>query len=246
MQEEIGSHRIWTLPVLGQVHSDTIVTTWFAMAVAIALLWWVGSSYGNSPRTKKRQAVFEGIITFISDLVRNAIGPSGEAYVPFFISVFIFVFLLNQFDILPLRAFGWPFGGSPTADLNTVVPLTLMVYVLIFSSVIARRRVGHYLAHFMQPFPVLLPLNVLDEVSRVLTLAARLFFNIFVGEILFYIASSIILGKILIGSVNLSILAAVLPFFIQFFNFFVGAVQAFVFTLLGIIYLSLAVGEEQH
>ncbi len=243
MQEEIGSHRTWMLPIVGLVHSDTIETTWLAMLVALALLWWVGSSY-RSPRASKRQTVFEGIITFISDLVRNAIGPSGEAFVPFFISIFIFVFLLNQFDILPLRALGSSFGGSPTADLNTVLPLTLAVYVVIFGAVIGRRRVKNYFGHFLQPFPVLLPLNILDEVSRVFTLAARLFFNIFVGEILFFIASSIILGRISIGAFNLSYAAAALPFFIQFFNFFVGAVQAFVFTLLGIIYLSLAVGEE--
>ncbi len=243
MQEGIGSHATWTLPIVGSVHSDTIITTWVAMVVCLALFAWVGASY-RSPRATKRQTVFEGIVSFVSDLVHNALGPSGETFVPFFIAVFVFVFLLNQFDILPLRALGSPFGGSPTADLNTVVPLTLAVYVLIFGSVIARRRVGHYLKHFLQPFPVLLPLNVLDEVSRVLTLAARLFFNIFVGEILFFIATSIILGHIMIGAFNLSFAAVILPFFIQFFNFFVGTVQAFVFTLLGIIYLSLALSEE--
>jgi len=118
--------------------------------------------------------------------------------------------------------------------------------LLIFVTVIRRHRVKQYLAHLFQPFPVLFPLNVLDELSRVLTLTARLFFNIFVGELLFFIAYSIVTGNIIIGGFNVSAAAVVLPFFIQFFNFFVGTVQAFVFTLLGIVYLSLAVGEEEH
>jgi F-type H+-transporting ATPase subunit a len=245
VKEQIGAHSTWTLPFLGPVHADTIVTTWLAMVVALLFLGWVGNSY-RSPKATKRQTVFEGIVTFISDLVYGAIGPTGEAFVPFFIGLFIFIFVLNQFDILPLRAFGLPFGGSPTADLNTIIPLTLMVYLLIGVTVIRRHRVKQYIAHLFQPFPVLFPLNVLDELSRVLTLTARLFFNIFVGELLFFIAYSIVTGHIVIGALNVSAAAVILPFFIQFFNFFVGTVQAFVFTLLGIVYLSLAVGEEEH
>jgi F-type H+-transporting ATPase subunit a len=243
MKEEIGAHTTWTLPMLGPVHADTILTTWLAMVVALVFLGWVGNSY-RSPRATKRQTVFEGIITFISDLVYGAIGPSGEPFVPFFVGLFFFIFVLNQFDILPLKPLGLPFGGSPTADLNTIVPLTACVYVLIFGSVISRRRVRSYVAHFFQPFWVLVPLNLLDELSRVLTLTARLFFNIFVGELLFFIAYSIITGHIVVGALNVSAGAVILPFFIQFFNFFVGTVQAFVFTLLGIVYLSLALGEE--
>jgi F-type H+-transporting ATPase subunit a len=79
---------------------------------------------------------------------------------------------------------------------------------------------------------------------RPVTLAARLFFNIFVGELLFIIIASIVTAKVMIGPVNLSIAVAVLPFFIQFFNFFVGSVQSFVFTLLGIVYLSLATADD--
>ena len=90
----------------------------------------------------------------------------------------------------------------------------------------------------------MLPLNVLDELVRPVTLAARLFFNIFVGELLFIIIASIIVAKVSVGPVNLSLAVSVFPFGIQIFNFFVGTIQAFVFTLLGIVYLSLALAEE--
>ena len=71
-----------------------------------------------------------------------------------------------------------------------------------------------------------------------------LFFNIFVGELLFIIVTSIILARIKIGAFNLSFGVAIVPFLIQFFNFFVGTIQAFVFTLLAIVYLSLALADE--
>jgi F-type H+-transporting ATPase subunit a len=107
------------------------------------------------------------------------------------------------------------------------------------------RKFGlRYFGHLAKPFWVLLPINTLEELARPATLAARLFFNIFVGELLFIIIASIINAKVSIGPVNLSILVSILPFFVQFFNFFVGTIQAFLFTLLGIVYLSLAIAED--
>jgi F-type H+-transporting ATPase subunit a len=230
------------LPIVGTVHADTILTTWLAMIISLTLLAWVGSSY-SSPRVGKRQAVFEGSITYVADLVYGSLGKNGEPFVPFFFALFIYLFLLNQFGILPLKALGLPFGGSPTADLNTTVPYALMIFIMIQVVAIRKNGIGTY-AHLAKPFWWLLPINTLEELARPVTLAARLFFNIFVGELLFIIISSIIQAKVSIGAFNLSLAVAILPFFIQFFNFFVGTVQAFVFTLLGIVYLSLAAGED--
>jgi F-type H+-transporting ATPase subunit a len=242
LQEEIGAHSLWTLPVLGTVHADTILTTWLAMVVALVFLGYVGNSY-RRPRVGKTQTVFEGIIDYVADMVYGSLGKNGEPFVPFFIALFIFIFLLNQFGIFPFKALGLPFGGSPTADLNTTVPLALMIFFMIWIAAIRKKGLGSF-THLAQPFPVLLPINVLEELARPVTLAARLFFNIFVGELLFIIIASITLAKVAIGAFNLSAAVSILPFFIQFFNFFVGTVQAFVFTLLGIVYLSLAVAED--
>jgi len=242
LHEQIGEHLVWNLPVLGTVHSDTIVTTWLVMVIAVLFFAWIGSSY-RSPRVSKRQTVIEGIINYIADLVTSVLGEQGEPFVPFFIALFIFIFLLNQFGILPFKALGLPFGGSPTADLNTTVPYALMVFFLI--QVVAIRKGGlRYFGHLAKPFAALLPINMLEELVRPVTLAARLFFNIFVGELLFVIIASIVTAKVTIGPLNLSLAVAVLPFFIQFFNFFVGTIQAFLFTLLAIVYLSLAIAED--
>ena len=241
MKEEIGSHSLWTLPLVGPVHSDTILTTWLAMALALLLLGWVGSSY-RSPRAGRTQTVFEGIIDYIADTVHGSLGKNGEPFVPFFIALFIFLFLLNQFGIFPFKALGLPFGGSPTADLNTTVPYALVIFFMIWFTAIRQKGIGAF-GHLFNPL-ALAPINILEELVRPVTLAARLFFNIFVGELLYIIIASITTAKVSIGAFNLSLAVAVLPFFIQFFNFFVGTVQAFVFTLLGIVYLSLATAED--
>ena len=242
MQEKIGEHTLWHLPVLGAVHTDTVVTTWLVMIVSLALFGWIGASYRSAYQTK-RQVVVEGVVNYIADLATSTLGPRGEPFVPFFIALFIFIFLLNQFGMLPFKALGLPFGGSPTADLNTTVPLALIVVSLTWIVGIKMTGMAR-IKHLFQPFPILFPINVIDEVVRFLTLAARLFFNIFVGELLFVIVASVIVAKVTIGPVNLSLAAAVAPFFIQFFNFFVGTVQAFVFTLLAIVYLALSIGDE--
>ena len=218
------------------------MTTWLVMAVALVFFAWVGASY-RSAQVTKRQTVVEGVINYIADLAHGVLGEAGEPFVPFFIALFIFIFLLNQFGMLPFKVLGLPFGGSPTADLNTVAPYALMVFLVIQFSAFRRKGAG-YLKHLLQPFPVLLPINIIDEILRPVTLAARLFFNIFVGELLFIIIASIITAKVMLGPVNLSLAVAVVPFFIQFFNFFVGTVQAFVFTLLAIVYLSLAIADQ--
>jgi F-type H+-transporting ATPase subunit a len=228
--------------VLGTVHSDTIVTTWIVMVISLAFFAWIGASY-RSPRVTKRQAVIEGVINYIADLANSVLGEQGEPFVPFFIALFIFIFLLNQFGFVPLKAAGLTFGGSPTADLNTTAAYAIMVFVLIQIVGIRKYGLGFY-KHLARPFWVLTPINVLEELARPATLAARLFFNIFVGELLFIIIASIITAKVMIGPVNLSLAVTIVPFFIQFFNFFVGTVQAFLFTLLAIVYLSLAVADE--
>ena len=117
MHEQIGAHSTWTLPLVGSVHADTILTTWLAMLVALGFLAYVGRSY-RGPRVRKTQTVFEGVVDYIADMVHGSLGRTGEPFVPFFIALFIFIFLLNQFGMFPFKALGLPFGGSPTKILK--------------------------------------------------------------------------------------------------------------------------------
>jgi F-type H+-transporting ATPase subunit a len=239
---EIGVHSTWQWPIVGSVHADTIMTTWVAMFVTLLFLAWIGRSY-RKPEADRTQTVFEGVITYISDLIYGTLGKEGEPFVPFFIALFIYLFVLNQFGVFQLKTLGLPFGGSPSADLNTTVPYAAFIFCMIWFVAIRKQGV-RALKHLLEPFPVLLPINLLEQLARPVTLAARLFFNIFVGEILLFIIASLIASAVKIGPFDLSLAVAILPFFIQFFNFFVGTVQAFIFTLLGIVYLSLTISEE--
>jgi F-type H+-transporting ATPase subunit a len=242
VHEQIGEHILWQWPIVGEVHADTIMTTWLVMIISLAFFAWVGASY-RSAYVSKRQTVAEGVINYIADLASSTLGERGEPFIPFFIALFVFIFLMNQFGIFPFKVLGLPFGGSPTADLNTTVPLALIVFFLTWGAGIRQNGIGQF-AHVAKPFWWLTPINALEELARPATLAARLFFNIFVGELLFIIIASIVTAHVMVGPVNLSLAVTVIPFFIQFFNFFVGTVQAFVFTLLAIVYLSLATASD--
>ncbi len=242
MHEQIGEHTLWHLP-FGTVHSDTVLTTWLVMAVTLPLFWWIGRSY-TSARVNKRQTVVEGLINYIADLVTSTLGKKGEPFVPFFIAIFVFIFLLNEVGFFPFKALGLPFGGAPTADLNTAVAYAVMVFILIQVSGIRKEGISFY-THLVKPFWPMLPINILEEVLRPTTLALRLFFNIFIGELLLFVVYQVIVGHIFIGPLNLSLTAAFLgPLLLEFFNFAVGALQAFVFVLLAIVYLSLALADE--
>jgi F-type H+-transporting ATPase subunit a len=238
-----GSHVLWYWPIIGTVHADTVVITWFAMALGVAFFAWLGSSY-RSPRISKTQTTVEGAINWLSDLAVSTLGRNGEPFVPFILCLFFFIFLLNQIGTIPFRELGSPWGGSPTADINTTAELAIMVFLLI--QVVAIRKHGlKYYLHFLQPHWLLLPINLIEELARPVTLALRLFGNIFAGEILLFIIASVILQHVSIGAFNVSIAAAIAgPIVVLLFNLFVGTLQAFVFTLLTIVYMTSAVAEE--
>ncbi len=225
------------------MHSDTILTTWVVMLVSLPLFAWIGASY-RSAFVNKRQTFVEGVINYFADLAYGSLGKQGEPYVPFFIALAMFIFLLNEFGAFPFKEpLQLPFGGSPTADINTAAALAVLVFVVIQVSGIRKRGLGFY-KHLATPFAAMLPLNVLEELLRPTTLAARLFFNIFVGELLLFVIIQIITAQVKIGAFDLSLAAAIGPFFLEIFNFLVGLLQAFVFALLSIVYLSLALADD--
>ena len=243
MHEQIGDHPSWHWPIVGEVHIDTILTTWIVMGLSLVFFAWLGSSYRSPDKVSGLQSTFEGIVSWLGDLALGTLGRKGERFVPVFVSLFFYIFMLNQVGFFPFKQLGLPFGGSPTADLNTTAAYALIVYVGIWITAIAGLRGGAF-KHLAQPFAALLPLNIVEDLARPITLSLRLFFNIFVGELLIFVVVSIIKSGVHIGPVDLSLVASIVPFFIQGFNFFVGTLQAFVFTLLAIVYLSLATAEE--
>jgi F-type H+-transporting ATPase subunit a len=248
VHEKIGEHPLWQFGgYWGEVHADTVITTWVVMAASLVFFYFIGASYRTN-RVNKTQATFEGIINYLSDLAVGTLGRAGERFVPVFVGIFIFVWTLNQFGLLPFKQMNLPFGGSPTADLNTSAAFALVVFFGIQFLAIKGAGIKAY-GHLFQPFPWLFPINLIEEVARPLVLAMRLAFNILAGDLLLFVVATIIAADVTIGPINLSLVATVVPFGVEFFNFFIGTIQAFVFTLLTIVYLSLATqghDEEHH
>jgi len=130
VHEKVGEHPLWNWPVVGPIHADTILTTWVVMALALVFFAMLGASY-RSNRVNKTQTTFEGVVNYLSDLAVGTIGPKGEAFVPIFVGMFLFIWMLNQFGLLPFKqllgtlGLEIPFGGSPTADLNTTAAFAI-------------------------------------------------------------------------------------------------------------------------
>ena len=249
MHEKIGEHPLWQWLISGnwgEIHADTVITTWVVMLVTLAFFYYIGASYRTN-RVNKTQATFEGIINYLADLALGTLGRQGERFVPIFVSIFFFIWTLNQFGLLPFKQMNLPFGGSPTADLNTTAALAAFVFFGIQFVAIRGAGIKAY-GHLFQPFWPLFVINVIEEFARPVVLAMRLAFNILAGDLLLFVVATIISADVMIGPVNLSLIATVVPFGVEFFNFFIGTIQAFVFTLLTIVYLSLATQghDEEH
>ncbi|WP_141506531.1 F0F1 ATP synthase subunit A [Paenibacillus luteus] len=123
---------------------------------------------------------------------------------------------------------------SPTADISVTAGLALIVFVIIHFLGLKQNR-KHYVKHYFHPFPIFFPVNLLETIAKPVTLALRLFANIFAGEVL--IATILMMGWY--GT----------PFLVawQGFSLFVGGIQAFLFTILTMVYISqAAIHEEEH
>jgi F-type H+-transporting ATPase subunit a len=128
-------------------------------------------------------------------------------------------------------AFAW--WKSPTADLSVTAGLALIAISLVHFLGL-RDNAKHYLKHYFEPFPIFFPLNILKELAKPLTLALRLFANIFAGEVL-------ISTILMLGWIGIPLMAAW-----QGFSIFVGAIQAFLFTILTMVYISQATVHDEH
>ncbi len=128
-------------------------------------------------------------------------------------------------------SFAW--WKSPTADLSVTAGLATITFVLVHYLGLTRNT-RHYLKHYFKPYPVFFPINLLETFTKPLTLAIRLFANIFAGEVL-------IATILMMEWVGIPLLAVW-----QGFSIFVGAIQAFLFTILTMVYISQATVHEDH
>ena len=167
------------------------------------------------------QNLVEMFIEWLDKLMDANLGIEGRRMAtPFVITLFLFIFVANEIGLMPSIAFHF---SSPTNDINVALGLSIMVAVAtyIFGCI---KQGPKYFKHLISPFALMLPLNLLEELAKPLTMALRLFGNILAGEIL------------------LAVLYQLVPFIIPNlwigFSLIIGFLQAFIFTMLTIIALA--------
>jgi F-type H+-transporting ATPase subunit a len=204
---------ILSLPV-----TTTVVTTWVTVLVLVVAVAILGARIQE--KAPRWQAVLEWGFTGVLRQVEEMTGAPGERYLPIVTTVGVFVLALNLVSALP-------FVEAPTADINTPVALALVVFFSVHYFGIEEKGVWTYLKSFAQPVIILFPINVLSHLTRTLSLAVRLFGNMISHQI--------------IVAVLLLILPLVIPAVLEVFGLFIGVIQAYIFTILTIVYIGGAV-----
>ena len=242
----VGTHITTKIAGL-TVDVDTLWATGIAMVIVIALGVMLRRQV-TSGVPGKLQLVWETGVEAVSKQVEGSIGPRGLAVVPLALALFVFILVSNFLEVFGVGA-KYEFFGPPTANVNLPAAMAIFVIVLVHIASIRTRGIVGYVKHYlMQPFPlVLMPfnlfINVVEEIAKPITLALRLFGNLFSGALMLSLIAA--LGAWKLGSVPIGDLATFIFSIIWklFDVFLIGPIQAFIFTLLTILYFDTAMAD---
>jgi len=220
---------------------EYVVVTWLVILILCATVI-IMSSRLRLRNPSRFQAFMEFCVVALQGFVRNIVGErEARALTPVIGTFFIFILSLNLFGLIP----GFI---SPTAQTGTTVALALFAFVFVQYVAISRNGIINYVKHFLgEPLwmaPLMLPLHIIGELARPLSLSIRLFGNIF-GEDLVILVLLMIAASVLKGLPGYWLLPIQFP--MMLFAIFTSFVQALVFSMLVGIYIAVAVaGHEEH
>jgi F-type H+-transporting ATPase subunit a len=230
---EIGHHATRDFPLVGTVHIDTIIATLVAGGLVLLLGFLARRQLTRDPEDHvptKLQLIWEAVVGQVNTQVEDNLGRVHPYAAPLAISLFFFILFANWLELLPLKVNEHDhLLVVPTADTNLTYALAAVTIVSVWTYGIRQKGLKGYLKHFFEPFPVMFPLNLLEELIKPITLALRLFGNIFAGGIMLA----------LIG---------LMPFYIAWapnllwkaFGGAIAVIQAFIFALLTVLYFAMA------
>ena len=213
------------------VNCEIVINTWIIMAILACLLACVKFIVHH---TVIGRFVLLQLVSFFIDLTKQSLGTFVFSHCVFASSLFIFIALCNTAPLIP-----WL--DEPTRDLNTTLALGIIAFLYIQWVTIKTRGIVSYTREFFQPFFVMLPLNVIGKLSSIVSISFRLFGNIFGGSIITKLYFSAIGGSIILESLGL--LCGINFLIVGFFTLFEGLLQAFVFTILTLTYISIGTQE---
>lgn len=205
--EELQCETVFTIPVLGGIPvSEAVVVTWIIMAVLVIVAFILTRNL-KVDHISKRQAVAESIVTGLMNMVQGMVGEKGRKYVPYLTTVMLYIGVSNIIGLFGFK--------SPTKDLRVTVALALMSIILIEAAGIYHKGVKRWLHGFVEPVAIVTPINILEVVTKPLSLCMRLFGNV--------------LGAFVIMELLKMILPVGLPVvFSLYFDIFDGLLQAYV------------------
>ena len=203
--------------------SETVVVTWGLMA-ALALGGWLATrSLTLSP--SRTQTVLEMVVGAIEDQIQATIRVAPGPYVPMIGTLFLFILTANWSSLIPGIE-------PPTAHIETDAALGLIVFFAIFYFGIRARGLRGYLRTFAEPSIVMIPLNVVETFTRTFSLIVRLFGNI--------------MSAVFIIGIILSLAGLLVPIPLMALHVLIGAIQAYIFAVLAIVFIGSGVSEGGH
>jgi F-type H+-transporting ATPase subunit a len=197
----------------------TIVFTWAVMALLVLGSWAVTSRLSADETVSRWQTALEVIVTTIRDQIAEVGADDPGRYLPFIGTLFLFIATANILAVVP----GYQ---PPTGSLSTTAALAICVLIAVPLFSIGKRGIAAYLRAYIQPTPLMLPFNIVSEVSRTIALAVRLY------------------GNVMSGTVIVGILISVAPFFfpvvMQVLGLLTGLIKAYIFAILAMVYIGSA------
>lgn len=216
--EEIAPRVVFS--IFGIPVTDAVTTTWVVMAIILLLSWALTKSLSSKP--SKLQVLFETLIEFYENIAVQVMGEEGKRFVPLVISIGLFILFSNWIEVIP----GF---SAPTRDLSTTVALAIVAVSSTYIVGIKKKGL-RFFKKYIEPNPIFLPINILEELVRPISLSFRLFGNI--------------LGEEIVIAILVMIVPLILPIPMILLGLFTGLIQAFIFSLLTLLYIASAIGEE--
>ncbi|MBE0423088.1 MAG: F0F1 ATP synthase subunit A [Lutibacter sp.] len=198
----------------------TIATTWAIMLVLAVASWMITKNLKKDLQISRWQSLLEIIVIAISNQIEEIGITQPRKYIGFIGTLFLYIATANLFII-------FPWYQAPTGSISTTTALAVCVFLAIPFFGIAEKGIKDYLKSYVQPTIIMLPFNLISEISRTLALAIRLFGNIMSGGI--------------IVAILLSVAPLLFPIIMNALGLLTGMVQAYIFSILATVYIAAAV-----
>ena len=223
-EAEVGKHFYWKVTNY-LIHGQVLIVIWFVILILFLFSLLGTRNINRIPKTW--QNFMESVLDFVTDIAKNQLGENFyKEWIPFIGTLFLFIFGCNWAGaIIPWKLVQLPEGelAAPTNDINTTVSLALLTSFAYFYAGLSKKGLG-YFKRYIEPIPLLLPLNILEDFTKPLSLSFRLFGNVLADELTVTVLTSLV--------------PLIIPLPIMLLGIFAGSVQALIFSTLAAAYIA--------